>query len=201
MPKARTECERRISMKKYAGALAFLMILLVAAVIASCAKPYHEETERYVFVATNIELPYWQEAQAGFLDAAKQLGVRAELIGPVKYDPDAEAGMFQNVVEQHPAGICLSAARPEMFKAKIDKAISAGIPVICVDADVPDSRRVLYIGTDNLKAGRESLKRNAALLASQGKIAGINIPSQVNLEDRLAGAADALKESSALKLT
>src|SRR5258708_15717650 len=105
-------------MRKYAGALAFLMILLVAAVIASCAKPYHEETERYVFVATNIELPYWQEAQAGFLDAAKQLGGKAELIGPVKYDPDAEAGKFPNGGGPHSAGICLSAARPSMFNAQ-----------------------------------------------------------------------------------
>src|SRR5205809_1005194 len=94
-------------MRKHAGVLATFVILLVAAVIGSCAKPYHEETERYVFVATNIDLPYWQEAQAGFLDAAKQLGVKAELIGPVKYDPASEAGMFQDLVEQHPAGICL----------------------------------------------------------------------------------------------
>src|SRR5229473_3835561 len=201
MPKARTECERRISMKKYAGALAFLMILLVAAVIVSCAKPYHEETERYVFVATNIDLPYWQEAQAGFLDAAKQLGVRAEMIGPVNYDPASEAGMFQDVIEKQPAGICLSAARPEMFKTRIDKAISAGIPVICVDADVPDSRRVLYIGTDNLKAGRESLKRMAALVPGKGNIAVITIPGQRNLDDRLAGVADALKNFPGLKLT
>src|SRR5260370_8858820 len=111
-------------MRKHAGALASLMILLVAAVIVSCAKPYHEETERYVFVATNIDLPYWQEAQAGFLDAAKQLGVRAEMIGPVKYDPPSEAGMFQDVIEKQPPGICLSAARPAMFNTRIDQAIS-----------------------------------------------------------------------------
>ncbi len=186
-------------MRKHAGALASLMILLVAAVIVSCAKPYHEETERYVFVAANIDLPYWQEAQAGFLDAAKQLGVRAEMIGPVKYDPASEAGMFQDLVEKNPAGICLSAARPEMFKARIDKAISAGIPVICVDADVPDSRRVLYIGTDNLKAGRESLKRMAALVPGKGNIVVITIPGQRNIDDRLAGVVDALKNFPALK--
>jgi len=48
-----------------------------------------------------------------------------------------------------------------------------GIPVICVDADVPDSTRVLYIGTDNFKAGRESLKRMAALIPGKGNIAVI----------------------------
>src|SRR5260370_1622432 len=109
--------------------------------------------------------------------------------------------MFQDLLEKNAAGICLSAARPEMFKARIDKAISAGIPVICVDADVPDSRRVLYIGTDNLKAGRESLKRMAALVPGKGNIVVITIPGQRNIDDRLAGVVDALKNFPALRVT
>ena len=188
-------------MRKYAGVLASFLILLVAAVIGSCARPYHEENERYVFVATNIDLPYWQEAQAGFLAAARNLGVRAELIGPTTYDPGAEATMFRDVVEKQPAGICLSAARSDFFKADIDKAVAAGIPVICVDADVPESKRVLYIGTDNVKAGRESVKRMAALVPGKGNIIVITIPGQRNLDDRLAGAVDALKNFPALKFT
>jgi ribose transport system substrate-binding protein len=187
-------------MRKNAVALACFLILLVAAVIGSCARPYHEETERYVFVATNINLPYWQEAQAGFLAAARNLGVRAELIGPVTYDPGAEATMFRDVVEKQPAGICLSAARSDFFRADIDKAVAAGIPVICVDADVPDSKRVLYIGTDNVKAGRESVRRMASLVG-KGNIVVITIPGQRNLDDRVAGVADALKNYPALKVT
>ena len=87
-------------MRKNAVALAYFLLLLVAAVIGSCAKPYHEETERYYFVATNINLPYWQEAQAGFLDAAKALGVKAELVGPATYDTGAESGIFRDLVEK-----------------------------------------------------------------------------------------------------
>jgi len=187
-------------MRKYGITLACFLILLVATIIVACAKPYHEEKERYVFVATNINLPYWQEAQAGFLDAARALGVKAELIGPTTYDPHAEVGMFRQVVEQNPAGICLSAARPEIFQADIDKAIAQGIPVICVDADVPNSKRVLYIGTDNFKAGRESVKRMATLVSGRGSIVVITIPGQGNLDDRVAGVADALKNFPSLKL-
>ncbi len=186
-------------MRKHAGALASFLILLVAAVIGSCAKPYHEETEKYYFVATNVNLPYWQEAQAGFMDAARALGVKAELVGPATYDPGAEATMFRDIVDKQPAGICLSAARTDFFRADIDKAILSGIPVICVDADVPESKRVLYIGTDNVKAGRESVKRMAAL-APKGNIVVITIPGQRNLDDRLAGVADALKNYPAMKL-
>jgi ribose transport system substrate-binding protein len=188
-------------MRRRQARLVCVLIFVAAALIASCAKPYHEENERYVFVATNISLPYWQEAQAGFLDSAKSLEVKAELVGPTGYAPNAELGMFRQIVEQQPAGICLSAARPEIFLAEIDKAVAQGIPVICVDADVPDSKRLLYIGTDNFKAGRESLKRMAALVQNKGSIAVITIPGQRNLDDRVAGVADALKNFPAIKLT
>jgi len=83
------------------------------------------KTERYVFVATNIDLPYWQEAQAGFLTRLNNRR-EAEMIGPVKYDPASEAGMFQDVIEKQPAGICLSAAAGKCSRPGIDKAISAG---------------------------------------------------------------------------
>ena len=188
-------------MRRQVVAMITVSIFAGAALIASCAKPFHEETERYVFVATNINLPYWREANAGFMDAAKTLGVKAELVGPDTYDPSAEVGVFRKVVEQNPAGICLSAARPEIFRADIDKAVAQGIPVICVDADVPDSQRILYIGTDNFKAGRESLKRMAALTPGKGNIAVITIPGQRNVDDRLAGVVDALKNYPGLKLT
>src|SRR5258708_34653831 len=109
--------------------------------------------------------------------------------------------MFRQVVEQRPSGICLAARPRDIFRADIDKAMSEGIPVICVDADVPDSKRVLYIGTDNFKSGRESLKRMAALVPGKGNIVVITIPGQRNVDDRLAGAVDALKNFPGLKVT
>jgi ribose transport system substrate-binding protein len=188
-------------MTKQAAALVSVFIFVGAMLVASCGKPYHEQNEHYVFVATNINLPYWKEAEAGFLDSAHALGVRAELTGPTGYAPNAELGRFREIVEQHPAGICLSAARPEIFRAEIDKAVAQGIPVICVDSDVPDSKRALYIGTDNFKAGREGLKQLATLLSGKKSIVAITISGQRNLDDRVAGVADALANFPALKLT
>ena len=187
-------------MKGYGPTLVSAVLLCVAALIGSCTKPYHQQDERYVFVATNINLPYWRSAEAGFLEAAKALGVKAELIGPPAYQPNAELLMFRQVLEQNPAGICLSAARPEIFQAEIDQAIARGIPVICVDADVPGSKRVLYIGTDNVKAGRESLRRMAAFLSNKGSIAVITIQGQRNLDDRVAGVVDELNYFPVLKV-
>ena len=176
-------------------------LIFVAGLLASCAPPYHEKDERYVFVAFNTSLPYWQEAEAGLTDSAKQLGVKAELTGPAAFSANEELTAFQQAVAQKPAGILLSASDPEIFKAPINTAILQGIPVICVDADVPGSNRVLFVGTDNFRAGQESGKRMGELLNGKGNVVVITIPTQFNLEERLRGVNEALKKFPGIKIS
>ena len=178
-----------------------LAIFVVTAGLASCQKPFHQENERYVFIAANTTLPYWQEAQAGFMAAAKELGVKAEFSGPETYSPDAELAEFQKAVDRNPSGILISPARPEMFKSAIDAAVKSGIPVICADSDAPDSARILFIGTDNYQAGTESGKRIAQTLHNQGRVLVIAIPGQYNSDERARGLADALKKYPDMKIT
>lgn len=187
-------------MKQHLWNVGFLAVLFAGVLSVSCQKPFHEENERYVFVAANITLPYWQEAQAGFQDAARLLGVKAEFTGPTSYSPDEELQAFQQAVAKHPAGILISPAQPALFKAAIDGAIQAGIPVICVDSDAPESRRILFVGTDNYHAGMESGSRMADLLHGQGRVVLITIPGQFNLEERLRGVNEAFKKYSNLKI-
>ncbi|MBI1984108.1 MAG: substrate-binding domain-containing protein, partial [Acidobacteria bacterium] len=166
----------------------------------SCQKPFHEETERYVLVATNVNLPYWQEAQAGLKDAGRALGVQVEFTGPDSYDPEGQLEFFRKAVAGRPSGILISPTRPEMFNKDIDAAVQAGIPVICVDSDAPNSRRILFIGTDNYQAGLEGGRRMAELLKGRGNIALITIPGQLNTEERLRGVNEVLKGYPAIKV-
>src|SRR5882762_7177010 len=66
------------------------VVLPAMALLVSCEKAFHQPDERYVLVTANINLPYWQEAQAGFRDAAQMLGVKAEFAGPTSYAPNEE---------------------------------------------------------------------------------------------------------------
>lgn len=168
--------------------------------LSSCQQPYHEPEERYIFIASNINLPYWQEAQAGLLDAAKQMGVKAEFDGPEKFDPKEELSAFQKAMESKPAGIMVSASRPELFHDAINAAIAVGIPVIAVDSDAPDTKRVLFVGTDNFRAGQESAKRMAQILQGKGQIAVILIPDQQNIDERMRGVTEALKKFPEIKI-
>jgi ribose transport system substrate-binding protein len=169
--------------------------------LASCGtESYHQKEERYVFVTTNINLPYWQEAEAGFQDGAKWLGVKAEFSGPEKFSPEEELAAFQKAVAEKPSGILLSASRVDLFKDAIDGAIAQGIPVICIDSDAPNSKRVTFIGTDNFRAGMESGKRMSDLLKGQGRIVIVSIPGQFNLDERVRGVNEALKKSPGIKV-
>lgn len=180
--------------------LSLLLIAFAATMLTSCQKAYHEQEERYVFIAANINLPYWQEAQAGLQDASKQMGVKAEFDGPEKLDAQEELKAFQKAVDSKPSGILVSVARPDVFQNAINNAIVVGIPVIAVDADAPDTKRVLFIGTDNFRAGQESTKRMAQILQGHGQIAVIVIPGQQNVEERLRGVNEALKKYPDIKI-
>jgi ribose transport system substrate-binding protein len=178
------------------------LLTFAAATLAGCGESYHDKEEHYILIAANINLPYWQEADAGLRDVAKEmgLGVKADMDGPTSYSPKDEVDAFNKAVSAHPAGILVSAANPEMFQAPIAAAISAGIPVICLDSDAPDSKRVMFIGTDNFRAGQESAKRMADLLKGQGNILVVTIPGQLNLDERVRGVNEALKKYPGLKI-
>jgi ribose transport system substrate-binding protein len=171
-----------------------LSIALLAFAAGGCGQSYHQPDERYVLVAANTSLPYWQEASAGLTDIGKQMGVKVELVGPGGFSPDEELAAFQQVLSQHPAGILVSVADPKTFIDPIDHAILQGVPVICIDADAPESKRVLFIGTDNFRAGQDSGRRMANLLGGQGRVVIIALAEQLNSEERVRGVNDALKK-------
>lgn len=186
-------------MKRYYKWAALLSIALSAGLVA-CEEPYHQKEEQYYFISANINIPYWQEAQAGLTDAAKGLGVKAEMDGPTTLSPKDEVDSFQKAVALHPAGVLVSVANADMFRAPIDAAIASGIPVITIDADAPDSKRVLFIGTDNFRAGQESAKRIADILKGQGQILIVSITGQPNLDERIRGVSEALKKYPGIKV-
>ena len=85
--------------------------------LAGCGGSPHASTEKYYLVATNIKIPYWQNANTGLMRAAGQMGVKAEMVGPETFDPKAEHEFFQQVLAQKikPAGIMVSAADPTVI--------------------------------------------------------------------------------------
>lgn len=171
--------------------LASLVVLLTP----GCSASRHDGTEIYYLVVTNIKIPYWQAALGGLSRAASELRVRAEMVGPDVYDTKLQRDFFKQVVAKKPSGIMISAADPVLMKPEIDAAIAAGIPVITMDSDSPDSRRLFFIGTNNYQAGLMGGRLLAQKLNRKGQVIVYTIPTQGNLIERLRGYEEALSDT------
>lgn len=183
---------------RYSSKIVVVLALGFMLVLGSCAPPAHSN-ERYVFVATNVGIPYWQSVKAGFMDSSGTLkGAKVEFVGPNTYAPSDELKIFQDSAASKPTGILVSPAQADLFKDAINSAVAEGIPVICVDSDSRASNRVLFLGTDNYRAGIESGKTLATLLYGRGGIVVVKIAGQDNQEQRARGVRDALKENPAM---
>jgi ribose transport system substrate-binding protein len=168
------------------------------ALLTGCTR--HSKSEQYYLIATNVKVPYWQTAAAGFAKAAAEYGVTAEVRGPNGFDPQAEVEEFRAMVARKPAGILVSVANSQMMTPEIDAALAAGIPVITVDSDAPESHRLYFIGTNNLEAGRLGGHRVAAMLNGKGNVVFFSNPGEPNLDERLKGYKDVFEGYPGIKI-
>jgi ribose transport system substrate-binding protein len=145
-------------------------------------------------------LPYWQTAAAGFKQAATQYKVTARVVGPESYDPQAELTELQNAIAAKPTGILISVADAAVLQPGIDAAINAGIPVITIDSDAAKSRRLYFIGTNNLEAGRLGGRRVIEKLNGKGNVVFFTISGQPNTEERLKGFKDVFASKPDIKI-
>jgi ribose transport system substrate-binding protein len=180
--------------------LATLVICIAAlSLLIGCGKR-HDSDEYYVLVTSNKTIPYWQNAASGFLEAARQTGVKAEVIGPDTYDPAAEKDEFHRVLSKKPTGILVSPADPAMMKPEIDAAIAAGVPVLTIDTDSPSSNRLFFIGTNNYQAGTLGGEIAARELKGKGSVVVFTMPNQVNLEERMNGYKSVFEKYPGIKV-
>jgi ribose transport system substrate-binding protein len=175
-----------------------IALVTVLPLLEGCSR--HSRSERYYLVTVNVELPYWKTAFEGFQKAAAEYGVSVDLRGPHKFDPAAEVQEFRSVVALKPAGILVSVTDSSLLAPEIDAAIAAGIPVITMDSDAPESKRLYFIGTNNLQAGRLGGQRAAAQLNGKGNVVFFTMPAQPNLDERLKGYKDIFADLPNIKV-
>lgn len=170
--------------------------------LTGCASPPHGPEEKYFLVTTNTKVPYWQNALAGLAKASSQMkGIHAEMVGPETYDPKAEHEEFQHALTKKPTGILVSVSDPKVIQPDIDAAIAQGIPVITMDSDADKSKRLLFIGTDNYRAGSMGGKVLVESLNGKGNVVVFTIPEQANLAQRMHGYSDTLANHPGIKVT
>ena len=154
----------------------------------------------YVEVSALGNLDYFYDHKLGMKLAGQALGVQTEYVGPSEYDIPAMITAFEQAMAKKGIKGIVVVGFEDALVPIVNKAIARGIPVVTVDADLPTSKRVAFVGTGNYKAGFEGGSKLAALIGGKGKVALMTKVGQSNLEERIRGYKDALAEYPGISL-
>jgi ribose transport system substrate-binding protein len=177
--------------------ISLALLAAVLPLLAGCTR--HSKSEHYYLIATNTAVPYWKSGAAGLAAAGAEYGVTVDTRGPAGLNAQAEVDEFKAMVARKPAGILVSVANSKLMTPEIDAAIAAGVPVITIDSDAPESKRLYFIGTNNFEAGKLGGRRVAARLNGKGNVVFFTNPGQPNLDERLKGYQDILEDYPGIK--
>ena len=136
--------------------------------------------EEYVWISANSNLPLFVAHDHPALEqAGRELGVKVTIAGPNTIDIPGLVATFEQTAARKPAGIMVVGWDPSALVPAINAAVDSGIPVICVDADVPASRRLSFVGTDWFEIGvRQAQAMLKALNGRKGRVAMLGLIEQ-----------------------
>jgi ribose transport system substrate-binding protein len=156
--------------------------------------------DTFALVTINQQALFFNQINDGAKAAAKAAGADL-VIFDANNVPAAQNTAIENYVTQKVDGIILVAIDVNGVKPAITEAKKAGIPVIAIDAQIPDGENVAFVGVDNTKAGEEIgrfyadyVKKELKNEASVGVIGALNSFIQ---NQRLDGFKKAVTESGA----
>ena len=158
--------------------------------------------EEYVWLSANANLPLFKAHDHPALKLAeKELGVKTTIAGPNSIDIPSLVGAIEQTIARRPAGMMVVGWDPSALVPPINKAIESGIPVVCVDADVPASKRMAFIGTDWYDLGvRQGEAMVKALAGRKGKVALLGLIEQEIDQQAFAGFRSVVQKAGVIPL-
>jgi simple sugar transport system substrate-binding protein len=154
---------------------------------------------KFVFVCHVTTNPFFTPTQYGAEDACKLLGLSYQWTGPVNSVVAEMEDATNTAITSRADGIAVAVVDKGAFRAPVNKALDAGIPVVSFNADGarddPGTSRLAYIGQGLYESGY-ALGRRALTKVESGDVAAfIATPGQLNIQPRIDGAQQAFKDS------
>lgn len=176
-----------------------LLILTALPVLAGCgndksssiAGKRGKRPDVYIEVSMLGHLDYFDDHKLGMRLVGEMLGVETDYRGPSTYNIDEMILSLELAIARKPGGLVVVGFE-ESLTPIVNKAVEAGIPVVTVDSDLPNSKRCAFVGTGNHRAGYTGGMKMAEILGGEGKVALMTKIGQPNLEERIQGYRDAI---------
>jgi simple sugar transport system substrate-binding protein len=190
----------------------FSASLAAGALLSGCSEPKQQaqapgtgnfpSTPKWKFTFVNhvTTNPFFTATQYGMEDAATLLGIsKPQWTGSQNSIVAEMVNALNTAISAKVDGIAIAVVDKNAFRAPVDQALAAGIPVVSYNADGsrgdPGTNRLAYIGQGLYESGY-ALGQRALQRVDSGDVAGfIATPGALNIQPRIDGAQQAMKDS------
>jgi simple sugar transport system substrate-binding protein len=155
---------------------------------------------KFVFVNHVTTNPFFTPTQYGAQDACALLNCEFQWTGSKDSIVGEMVNATNSAISAKADGIALAVVDKTAFNEPVNKALDAGIPVVSYNADGakddPGTNRLAYIGQGLYESGFQLGQRALASGLASGDVVGfIATPGALNIQPRIDGASDAIKQS------
>ena len=158
---------------------------------------------RFVIVNHATTNPFFVPTRYGIQDACKHFGTTFAWTGSTRSDVGEMVAAMRRAIDGRADGIAVSVIDRRAFNKPAVEALRRGIPVVSYNADGGvGNQRLAYVGQDLYQSGLKFGARIVELVRGGDVFLFIATPGQLNIQPRVDGALDAIKDSGkAIRVT
>ncbi|CAM3066357.1 substrate-binding domain-containing protein [Paracoccus nototheniae] len=131
-----------------------LAALLTSGLIAAAFPAAAQEGKTFALVQINQQALFFNDMNRGAQEAADAAGATL-LIFNANNDPAAQNSAIETYIQEGVDGIAVVAIDVNGIMPAVQQAVDAGIPVVAIDAILPEGPHSAQIGVDNAQAGAD----------------------------------------------
>src|SRR5512142_1775048 len=162
---------------RFAYTLLFVLIA-VSLLLSACAPKAASGPKTYVLVPKNLGNPYFDTANKGAQEAAKELNVTVTYQGPATADATQQIQLLNSLISQKVSGLAISADDSDALVPTGQAAMKAGIPVVTWDSAIAKGGRTVHINQAEAQGIADvQIKMASDLAGGAGKIAILSATS------------------------
>ena len=166
-----------------------------AALLSFATTPQAQGKKTLAFVVNGAS-DFWKAAEAGVKKAQGELPNYTLVF---KYPEQSSAAiqtrMMDDLVAAGVAGIMVSAVDPKTMGDALNR-VGGQVALFTTDSDAPNSKRIVYIGSSNVDAGKQAGQLMLKALPNGGKCMGfVGLPGADNARERIDGVKETIKGS------
>jgi len=175
-----------------------LLGVIIVAIVALALAPTFAVGKklRYVFVTPATGHQFIQPLIKGMKDAARALGVEADVVGPVEWDLSKTAAMAQAAIDAGVDGMFAQVGDPTTYRDVALRCKKLGIPFIHANItdDTGQTPRDAFVGSSGVLQGELMGEEMIKYLKPGVKVAFFMHMPHVQLKQRLQGAEKVLRK-------